>query len=101
MANRYEVAISPAQARELTDRIKVGVEAVWQLVKDAYVSRAWEALGFDSPAGHQGLLSVFFLPQGEIGERQGCIRGWGGFPSPFLTPPFGTAMPATPFHTHE
>lgn len=48
MANRYEVAISPAQARELTDRIKVGVEAVWQLVKDAYVSRAWEALGYDS-----------------------------------------------------
>lgn len=48
MADRYEVAISPAQARELTDRIKVGVEAVWQLVKDAYVSRAWEALGYDS-----------------------------------------------------
>lgn len=48
MADRYEVAISPAQARELTDRIKVGVEAVWQLVKDAYVTRAWEALGYDS-----------------------------------------------------
>ena len=48
MTDRYEVAISPAQARELTDRIKVGVEAVWQLVKDAYVSRAWVALGYDS-----------------------------------------------------
>jgi hypothetical protein len=36
------------QARELTDRIKVAVEATWELVKTAYVTRAWTALGYSS-----------------------------------------------------
>lgn len=40
--------ISPADARVLTDRIKVGVEAIWQLVEQAYVTRAWSALGYSS-----------------------------------------------------
>jgi hypothetical protein len=40
--------LSPVQARDLTDRIKVGVEAVWELVKQAYISRAWSVLGYDS-----------------------------------------------------
>ncbi|MFF3566865.1 hypothetical protein ACFYXQ_03690 [Nocardia jiangxiensis] len=40
--------LSPVEARDLTDRIKVGVEAVWELVKQAYVSRAWLVLGYDS-----------------------------------------------------
>ena len=43
-----EIAITASQARELTDRIKVGVEAIWELVKQAYQSRAWVALGYDS-----------------------------------------------------
>lgn len=43
-----EVQISANQARELTDRIKVGVEAVWELVKQAYVSRVWDVLGYPS-----------------------------------------------------
>lgn len=43
-----EIAITAAQARELTDRIKVGVEAIWELVKQAYQARAWVALGYDS-----------------------------------------------------
>jgi transposase-like protein len=43
-----EVAISAADARELTDRIRVGVEAIWELVKQAYKSRAWAVLGYDS-----------------------------------------------------
>ena len=40
--------LSPVQARDLTDRIKVGVEAMWELVKQAYISRAWSVLGYDS-----------------------------------------------------
>ncbi|WP_280316645.1 hypothetical protein [Nocardia wallacei] len=40
--------LSSADARELTDRIRIGVEAVWELVKRAYVSRAWSVLGYDS-----------------------------------------------------
>lgn len=40
--------LSPADARDLTDRIRVGVEAVWELVKHAYVTRAWSLLGYDS-----------------------------------------------------
>lgn len=39
-------AISPEQARDLTDRIKTGLEITWQLVIEAYQSRAWAALGY-------------------------------------------------------
>lgn len=43
--------ISPAtanEARALTDQIKVAVEGTWQLIKHAYQSRAWDALGYSS-----------------------------------------------------
>lgn len=43
-----EMQISANQARDLTDRIKVGVEAVWDLVKQSYASRAWSVLGYAS-----------------------------------------------------
>lgn len=39
---------SPEEARRLTDEIKAGVENVWNLVKSAYGSRAWTALGYES-----------------------------------------------------
>ena len=42
------VPATAAQARALTDRIKVGIEGIWQLVKQAYQTQAWEALGYDS-----------------------------------------------------
>lgn len=35
-------------ARRLTDRIKVAVEATWQLIQEAYLTRAWAALGYAS-----------------------------------------------------
>lgn len=40
--------ITPTDARILTDRIKVGVEAIWQLIEQAYVTRAWSVLGYTS-----------------------------------------------------
>lgn len=40
--------LDAAQARSLTDRIKIGVEAVWELIIQAYTERAWSALGYQS-----------------------------------------------------
>lgn len=40
--------MSTETARDLTDQIKVGVEAIWDLIKQAYTERAWSALGYDS-----------------------------------------------------
>jgi len=39
---------SPDYARQLTDRIRVAVEGTWQLIVEAYQSRAWAALGYSS-----------------------------------------------------
>ncbi|WP_445520509.1 hypothetical protein [Streptomyces sp. NEAU-174] len=36
------------QARALTDRIKVAVEGTWQLIREAYTSRTWAVLGYDT-----------------------------------------------------
>lgn len=41
-------SIDQQQARALTDRIKVAVEATWVLIQEAYTSRAWAVLGYDS-----------------------------------------------------
>lgn len=40
--------VSAEHARTLTDRIKVAVEGTWQLIKEAYEARAWDALGYAS-----------------------------------------------------
>lgn len=44
----YVGHLDSAQARVLTDQIKAGVEAVWQLITRAYTERAWSALGYTS-----------------------------------------------------
>lgn len=43
-----ELALSADQARTLTDRIKIAVEGTWQMIQEAYTSRAWAALGYDT-----------------------------------------------------
>lgn len=44
-----DIAVPTAdEARTLTDRIKVAVEGTWQMIREAYVSRAWAALGYDT-----------------------------------------------------
>ena len=43
-----ELAISAHEARNLTDKIKAGTAALWELIKEAYVSRAWASLGYSS-----------------------------------------------------
>jgi hypothetical protein len=39
---------SVEDARQLTARIKVAVEGTWLLVQEAYTSRTWAVLGYDS-----------------------------------------------------
>jgi hypothetical protein len=36
------------EARALTDRIKIAVEGTWQLIREAYTSRTWTVLGYDT-----------------------------------------------------
>jgi transposase-like protein len=36
------------EARELTDRIRVGIEGIWECVIEAYEGRAWLSLGYSS-----------------------------------------------------
>lgn len=43
-----EIALTPEDARRLTDRIKVAVEGTWQLIQEAYLTRTWSALGYAS-----------------------------------------------------
>lgn len=44
-----ELALPTEQeARALTDRIRVAVEGTWLLIQEAYTSRAWAALGYDT-----------------------------------------------------
>lgn len=38
--------LTAEDARALTDRIKVGMDGIWELIKDAYQYRAWAALGY-------------------------------------------------------
>jgi hypothetical protein len=42
------VQLDAERARRLTDQIKVTVEGAWQLITEAYESRAWAALGYSS-----------------------------------------------------
>lgn len=42
------MAMTPETARDLTDRIKAAAEAIWQLIAQAYLDRAWEALEYGS-----------------------------------------------------
>ncbi|MGW1246967.1 hypothetical protein [Streptomyces sp. NPDC002535] len=43
-----DITLAHNQARALTDRIKVAVEGTWLLIQEAYTSRAWAALGYDT-----------------------------------------------------
>lgn len=47
-------AITPDQARALTDRIRDAVEATWALLLEAHEQRAWAALGYSTWAEYVG-----------------------------------------------
>jgi hypothetical protein len=48
MTAAAEIVLNATDARALTDRINTGVEAVWELIRQAYTQRAWSALGYES-----------------------------------------------------
>ena len=45
-ANIQKTAITEAQARKLTDRIKTAADQLWSLLLEAHESKAWASLGY-------------------------------------------------------
>lgn len=72
--------IQPAtapDARRLTDRIKAGVEAIWHLITEAYLTRAWAALGYaswDEYCVSEFGTSRISLPREDRREIVGSLR---------------------------
>lgn len=65
------------EARTLTDRIKLAVEGIWELVKVAYEGRAWVALGYESWDDYctrEFGSSRIRLPREERGEVVASLR---------------------------
>lgn len=72
-----ELAVDAGAARALTDRIKTGVEAVWELIKQAYEQRAWDALGYacwDDYCTREFGTSRLRLPREERPEVVASLR---------------------------
>lgn len=71
---------TPEQARDLTDRIKFSLDGMWELVRAAYISRAWAALGYltwDEYCTREFGTSHIRLPREERGEVIGSLRDSG------------------------
>ncbi len=67
-------------ARQITDQIKTAVEGAWNLIREAYTSRAWAALGYDSWDGYCSAefgTSRLRLPREERQEIVGSLRDAG------------------------
>lgn len=73
-------ALSVEDARTLTDRIKIAVEGTWQLIREAYVSRAWAALGYqtwDAYVDAEFRSARLALPREERAETIQSLRSAG------------------------
>lgn len=68
---------SAGDARALTDRIKLAVDGIWELIKIAYEGRAWTVLGYDSwddyCSGEFGTARIR-LPREERAEVVASLR---------------------------
>lgn len=76
-AEIVDAGLSAGAARALTDRIKIGVEAVWALVTQAYTERAWSALGYrswDDYCTREFGTSRIRLPREERAEVVASLR---------------------------
>jgi protein gp37 len=79
VANDLQQA-TPEAARRLTDRIKVAVEGTWQLIQEAYLTRAWAALGYatwDDYMTREFGASRLSLPREERAETVASLRDAG------------------------
>ncbi|MFI5720198.1 hypothetical protein [Nocardia sp. NPDC051750] len=48
MGPEFTLALSESEARELTARIRTGLETTWELIQEAWYRRVWEPLGYGS-----------------------------------------------------
>lgn len=72
--------LSAEYARDITDKIRAGLEGVFQLIKAAYSGHAWSALGYASwDAYIQSEFGHLYLrpPREERGEVIGSLRDAG------------------------
>lgn len=68
------------EARRITDQIRAGMEAVWQLISRAYSERAWLALGYtswDAYCAHEFRTARLCLPREERSEVVSSLRDSG------------------------
>ena len=72
--------ITADAARRLTDNIKIGLEATWSLIIEAYESRAWAVLGhasWDDYCTREFGASRIRLPREDRSEIVGSLRDAG------------------------
>lgn len=70
-------AATPDAARRLTERIKESVASTWELIEEAYLTRAWAALGYESWDAYCAAefgTSRIPLPREERREVVGSLR---------------------------
>jgi transposase-like protein len=70
-------AMGSDAARQLTDRIRIAVDGTWQLIRDAYLGRAWVALGYanwDEYTEAEFGASRLRLPREERRESVASLR---------------------------
>ena len=71
---------SEERARDLTDKIRTSLGVAWELVKEAYQSRAWAALGYrswDQYTAEEFGANRLRLPREERQEIVGSLRDAG------------------------
>lgn len=74
------LTISDEQARRLTDRIKIALDGTWHLIVEAYESRAWSVLGYqswDSYCTAEFSSTRLKLPREERSEQVRSLREQG------------------------
>lgn len=74
------VTISTEQARRLTDRIKIALDGTWHLIVEAYESRAWSVLGYESWDAYcksEFSSAHLKLPREDRAERVQSLRDHG------------------------
>lgn len=70
--------ISADEARRLTDAIRSALETTWQLVQQAYTTRAWVALGYASWEMYcESEFRDLAIPKGQRHEVVGALRSAG------------------------
>ena len=66
-----------SEARAITDRIKTGVDVIWELITRAYTERAWDVLGYsswDDYCTREFGAGRLRLPREERGEVVASLR---------------------------